>query len=180
MIKSFFSQLNGRLMVIHFIAFWFFIFAFQTLAFVHDYNFLYLASERTNRLNNHARFLRDMGVIEQSGIYGLLTAYIISWSICTRRNWFWANSVIIFLLAFVFKVFGLLGWNYLHSFFQLPGKIFDDTSIWGYLTNGAIMLIIGLLLFFYKPLVRYIERGDPLKQKNTVNKKQVKTKTSRA
>ena len=165
------SQLNSRLMIIHFIAFWFFIYAFQTLAFLHDYSFLYLGQDSITQDNLPARFDRDMELIRQAGNIGLLVAYIISWSISTKRDWFWLNSVIIFLLAFALKNLGWLGWKYLDHIFMAPAKLFIEHSVWGYLTSGLIMIAIGSLLFFSKRIIRYIDAHPSTVKKVKTNKK---------
>ena len=162
--KSFLSNLNIRLMSIHFFAFWFFAYAFFTLAFLHDYNFLHLSSEHMLLLNDKGRFIHDKEIIRQAGNFGLLTAYIISWSISTKRNLHWINSVIIFLITFPLYNLGWLGWNMLHPIFQAPGKLFALYSVLQYLTNGLILLAVGCLLFFLKIIIRYISY-DTLKDK---------------
>ena len=170
--KSFLSNLNARLMIIHFIAFWFFAYAFFTLAFLHDYAFLHLSSEHMLLLNDRGRFIRDKEFIRQSGNFGLLAAYIISWSISSKRNWHWINSVIIFVLAFGLYNLGYLGWNLVHGFFQQPAKLFPVNSVWGYLTDGLILLAIGLILLFSKGIIRYIDHSTAKdKQKAVANKK---------
>jgi hypothetical protein len=169
--KKFFSNLNPRLIVIHLVGFWFFAFAFFTLGFLHDYNFLHLSSEHMLLLNDKPRFVFDMEFIRQAGNFGMLAAYIISWAISTKRNWHWVNSVFVFMVAFILYNLGYFGWNILHGVFQTPGKLFPSTSIWAYLTNGVIMLAIGTLIFFSKRLVRYIEKNNKVQKKPSTNHK---------
>jgi hypothetical protein len=178
--KSFFANLNPRLMAIHFIAFWFFMYGFFILAFLHDYNFLHLTSERTMLLNDKGRFITDKEFIRQSGNFGLLAGYIISWVISTKRNWHWVNSVIIFIPAFVLYNLGYLGWNFVHDFFQTPGKLFRSDSIGYYVTSGLVMLAIGCLIIFSKRLMRYIDRGNPNSIKgNEADRKAAKAKMAK-
>jgi hypothetical protein len=56
--------------------------------------------------------------------------------------------------------FDLFGWHFLKYIFLKPGLLFKS-DIAFYLTNGLIMLAIGLLLFFMKWSVRFIN-GDRL------------------
>ena len=65
--KSLFSNFNARLLLIHFIAFWFFMYGFQMISFLHDYDFLFF--QHTLRINFHGRFDYDMVIIEQSGSF---------------------------------------------------------------------------------------------------------------
>jgi hypothetical protein len=158
-------------MVIHLIAFWLFAYAFFTLAFLHDYNFLHLSSERMLFLNDKPRFMFDKEFIRQAGNFGMLAAYIISWAISTKRDWHWLNSVIVFFVAFILYNLGYFGWNLFHGIFQVPGKLFPLNSIWAYLTNGLIMLAIGTLVFFSKRLIRYIEKDNKVHKKASPNHK---------
>ncbi len=158
--KSFLSNLNTRLMIIHFIAFWFFVHAFFTLAFLHDYSFLHLPLDRMLLLNDEGRIKMDKEFIRQAGNIGLLAAYLISWGISSKRNWHWVNSVIIFLLVFGLYNTGYLGWKQLHSIFQAAGKLFPSDSVGEYLTNGLIMLGLGLVILFARGKMRYIDRGN--------------------
>ena len=144
------SKINFRQLFIHFLASWFFIYAFHTLSSLYDYSFLYTAAEHLNRTNDPQRFASDMYIINESGAIGLIVAYIISWQISLRRNWFWLNSVIVFAIAFVLKYNNLLGWSSLQHVFLAPGHVFRVNSIACFLTNGLIMLAIGLVLFFLK------------------------------
>ncbi|CAN5233472.1 hypothetical protein BH09BAC6_BH09BAC6_30510 [soil metagenome] len=153
------SKLNARLIIIHFIACWFFIYAFHTLSSLWDYSFLYTPAEQMNRANDPQRFATDMSVINESGALGLIVAYIISWQISIRRNWFWLNAVIVFVVAYILKYNNLLGWSTLQQVFLAPGHIFRVNSIACFLTNGLIMLLFGSLLFFLKPVTRFIDKG---------------------
>jgi hypothetical protein len=151
-------KLNARLLVIHFIACWFFIYAFQTLAFLYDYKFLFVQSADT-RAHDVARFQMDMKVYNEAGFLGLLIAYLISWRISLKRNWFWINSVVVFVLAYFLKQFGWLGWSTLQKVFLAPGHLFKINSIAAFATNGIFMLTIGLVLLFLNSIKRFIDRG---------------------
>jgi len=166
--RSLFSNLNARLIIINLTAFWLFFYAFQTLAYLHDYNFLRLPSERMIRLNFPARGQSDMVFIGQAGNFGLMVAYIISWFIATKRNWHWLNGIVAFLIAFTLTNLGYFGWNFVHGIFRTPGKLFPVNSMWGYLLNGAIMIALGCLLLLSKRMIRYIE-GD--KSQNSAEEK---------
>lgn len=154
--QSFFSKLNLRLIVIHFFAFLFFLFAFHTVAFLYDYKFLYLVSEHTNRLNFPGRFENDMTIVEQAGNLGLLTAYVISWSVSSRRDWFWLNSVIVFVLWFAIKNFGLPQFKFYEKLIMSPGGFLKVYSLWGHVAVGAVSIAIGLFIFLFNKLNQYI------------------------
>ena len=157
--RSLFSNLNARLIIINLIAFWLFFYAFQTLAFLHDYNFLYLPTERMARLNLPARRASDMNFIRQAGNFGLLAAYVISWFVAYKKDWHWLNGVISFIITFTLCFFGWFGWSFLHVIFQEPEKLFAPTSMWGYLISGLIMIAIGLLMLLSKQVISFVERS---------------------
>ena len=172
--RSLFSNLNTRLIVINLVAFWLFFYAFQTLAFLHDYDFLYLPSQRMVRLNFPDRRAADMNFIKQAGNFGLLAAYIISWFVANKKNWHWLNGVISFVITFTLCFFGWFGWSFLHSIFQAPGKLFAPTSMWGYLTCGLIMIALGLLVLLSKRVARYIDNYNSKNKPAEKDKKKPK------
>lgn len=171
--ESFFPKLNVKLLIIHFIAFWLFIYAFQTLSFLYDFNFLLFLPVEA-RLNDANRVNFDMKIVAQAGLLGAIVAYVISWRISLKRNWFWLNSVLIFVLIYVLKLYDLLGWNKLQKVFLLPGQIFRLNTRTFYVTNGLIMLAIGCYLLFSEKVKRFID-GKGSAEKKTANAGKVKS-----
>jgi hypothetical protein len=160
MIKSFFSKLNTRQLIIHFIASWFFIYAFDTLFSLYDYSFQYQSSTYLISITAQQRYNTDILIVNEFGTLGLIIAYIISWRISSKHNWFWANSVIVLLVAFFLKSHDYLGWGMFKEIFLVPGKIIFDLNSRAYLiTNGVIMLAIGSFLLLKKQVINYIDRG---------------------
>jgi hypothetical protein len=153
---SFVSKFNVRLLVIHFVAFWLFIYGFQTLAYLYDFNFLIFLPVEA-RLNDVPRTNFDMKVVAQAGLVGAIVAYLISWRISLKRNWFWLNSTLIFVLIYVLKLYDLLGWGQLQKALLLPGHIFRLNTRTYYITNGGVMLGIGCYLLFAKRIKRFID-----------------------
>jgi len=169
--QSFLSKLNIRLLVVHFIAFLFFTLAFQVLGHLHDYQFLFHLSEHMNRLNFLARFNADMEFVQQAGNIGLLAAYVISWFICTKHNWHWLNSVLVFLLLFLLKNFVLPKWVPYNKVVMRPGGLFNVQSLWGHIIMATLFIALGLLIFFSKKLIKYIEGVKPDDKKGPKGKK---------
>jgi len=165
MIKSFFSKLNTRQLIIHFIASWFFIYAFDTLFSLWDYSFQYQSSTYLLSITAQQRYNTDIMIITRFGILGLIIAYIISWWISAKRNWFWANAVIVFLVAFFLAGEDYLGWGMFKEIFMVPGKIFDTNSRAYLITNGLVMLAIGSFLLLKKQVINYIDNGVKHKKK---------------
>lgn len=168
------SNLNARLIIINLLAFWLFFYAFQTLAFLHDYSFLNLPSERFTRLNFPARVAADRNLVMQMGNFGLLAAYIISWFIANKKDWHWLNGVISFIITLTLCYFGWFGWRFLHVVFLAPQKLFAPGSMWGYLFSGLIMLALGLLVLFSKRIIRYIGRYNSKDEPGINGKKKPK------
>lgn len=182
--RSFFSQLNIRQLIIHFMAAWLFIYATHTLTTLYDFSFLYKEFALQNRVMFKDRANNDMFIIQLGGYIGLIAAYIISWQLSEKKKWFWANSVIVMLLAFVLYYFKRTGWQSLFGIFLFPGRLFTDDNDFNTVTSividGLFMLILGSLLFFSKGIIRFIDNGVnrvkavPGSIKPMVNKAKVK------
>jgi hypothetical protein len=169
--RSFFSKLNPRQLVIHFIASWFFLYGVHTLATLLDYSFLYTAKQPfMSPIYIQQKYDSDMLVVSEAGIAGLIIAYIISWRVSVRKNWFWLNSVIVFLAAFILTIFNLLGWKELRKIVLSPARIFDVNTVAYILTGGIIMLAVGSFLFFNKKIINFIDKGVKHVRKPAVKK----------
>ena len=127
---------------------------------MHDHDFFRESLDRVNFLNFPVRYKADITFVQQAGIIGLVIAYILSWTISTRRNWFWLSAALSFILIFFMRIYGLLLWEKLHNVFYFPGKIFKDESIWAYVLNGAIMTGIGLYILLSPTIKKYIDKGE--------------------
>lgn len=168
--KSFFSKFNVKLLVIHFIAFWLFIFAFRTLSFLYDFSFL-IAGPVEARINDVARIKTDMDLVALAGLFGAITAYVISWLISLKRNWFWLNSTITFVLIYVLKLNDMLGWSTMEKVFLAPGRIFRLNTRTFYVTNGLILLGLGCYLLFSERVKAFIDgKGAVVKKTNATGK----------
>lgn len=163
--KSILSSFNARLLLIHFVAFWFFMYGFQMISFLHDYDFLY--SQHTLLLNSPGRFDYDMVIIEQSGSFGLIAAYITSFFISSKQGWHWINSALVFIVAFLLENFVLLHWVKFHNNYLSQGGLFHVFSKWGHLALGIALLSFGVLLIISKKVIKYIN-GNSAKDKKKV------------
>jgi len=169
--RSFFSNFIFRLLIIHFIAFWLFVWAFQTFAFLHDYTFLFMTAEHITRLNFPERYKADLMIVEQAGNIGLLVAYVISWYISNKKNWHWINSLVIFLLLFLLKNFVLH--NFLNNIFLVRGGAFKIYTVWGHILLGTALIAVGLVLFLSKRIIRFIDPAYKTNKKAAVTHKAV-------
>jgi len=159
--RSLFSNLNGRLIIVNLLAFWFFFFAFQTFAFLHDYQFFNPLMERLNRLQFPDRYKMDITIIRQAGNFGIVAAYVIAWFTASKRNWHWINGVIAFVIAFALGNTNWFGWDTLSPIFLAPGKLFGVNTVPSLVINGIILLAIGLLFLLLKKVNNFVNNGDP-------------------
>jgi hypothetical protein len=159
-LSNFVSKLNWRLIVIHLIACWFFIYSFQELFVLHDFEFLMMIG-RAIRPQKIAPFILYDDMIWSHGgnLIGLLAGFLISFMISVKQHWYWVNSLIVFLIAYLLLRFHLSGWQFLRIIFLAPGGLSKYDTIGFYLINGLVMLIIGLLLFFLPGSIHLIKSG---------------------
>ena len=165
-LQKFISRLNWRQIVIHFVSSSFFVYAFKTLAYLYDTKFLdhlrrYKQGYKIEGVDNihysSTDFITFLRVPLYSAMAGLLVAFLISLLISIRQKWSWFNSLITFLLTYFLYRFDLLGWDYLNKIFLSFGQLFSNTFV-EFLLNGTLMLTIGVLLFFLRPLMRFIDK----------------------
>jgi hypothetical protein len=164
-LQNFITRLNWLQILIHLVAFWFFIHAFQTLSYLYDTKLVDTVRHSNDQTIDGA--FRHNGIegsdltyfilwTSVSGLIGLLIAFIISLSISIRRHWFWINSLIAFVLTYFLYKFDLLAWTYLKKIFWYLGQRVNNSTT-EFLLNGIILLIIGFLIFFLPGLNKIIE-----------------------
>jgi MFS family permease len=127
----------------------------------------------------------DMVIINEAGIAGLIIAYIISWRVSVKQQWFWINSVIVFLVVFILALasiitnFDLLGWKVLRNICMAPGLIFGKNTKLYLITDVAIMLGVGSFLFFNKSIINFIGKGVKIDGKAGAKKGSVSSKAKK-
>lgn len=152
------SKVNWRQMLIHFLAMWFFIQSFFILSFLHDLRIDKIFTEEWKaESTDGTQITSALYWMYISPYVGLLVAFFISLSISIKRKWFWLNSVLVFILAFLLRRVQLDGWKYLKHIFLAPGQIFYHNPILYYLANVLPMFLIGFLLFFSRTTNKFIE-----------------------
>jgi hypothetical protein len=167
-LSNFLSKLNWRLILVHFIACWFFYHALWQLGFLYDYDFFELIVHHKYKdidalskySNDHmtigyrlARISINAALI---GLIGLLIGFVVSLFLSLKNRWYWVNSLIVLLITFTVCLFNRFYWHHIKVIFQAPGRIFQ--SDWAFiLTNGLIILAIGICLFFLKRIIRFID-----------------------
>jgi hypothetical protein len=83
--------------------------------------------------------------------------FVVDFSIeVLRQRWYWLNSVVAFISAYILWRFHVSGWQYLMKVFLLPGRLFSIYTPWSYLTDGLVMLTLGLLLLVSTVSINFI------------------------
>jgi len=165
-LHNFIGKINWRQLLIHFVACWFFIHAFQTLSFLYNINLVDTIRQANGR--DTIKILTDKGTTATelvyfqlwtsiSGFIGLLVAFIISLLISLKRRWFWFNSIIILIATYAFYRLDTLTWPYSQKIFWYLGQMSNNSTV-EFLINGLILLAIGIFIFFLKTSNRFIEK----------------------
>lgn len=156
--SNFLSKFNWRLIVIHTIALGFFIYAFKMFVYLHDPE-IWVKMEHGNVVGvDTKRYVNDVYWGAFSGLVGAFIGLIISLLLSLKNKWYWLNSVIAVVIAVNLMEYDLFGWGLLKHILLLPGTILESYN--GYvLVNGFVMLAIGALLFFLKPIRKFINSG---------------------
>jgi hypothetical protein len=161
------SKLNWRQVLMHFLAFWFFVQTFLTISYLWDTKLIEVVrhsntGELTQKLTDNHVSASDISYFilwtNISGQVGLLVAFGISLTISIRRRWFWLNSVIVFVATYFLYRFNLLDWLSVRNFFWRIGQTFSNTTI-EFTVNSILLLSIGCLILFLPPVTKFIESG---------------------
>jgi hypothetical protein len=166
-LQNFIARLNWRQILLHFIATIFLIFAFQQFAYLFKIDIIdairksrildketYIEIAKKNNWSP-GQLLAYLFYINLFWLLGLILGFIISLTISKTKKWFWVNSLIVLLAAFILARQDLLGWTYLKTIFLKPGEIFSNSTMY-ILTNGLVLLIIGLFVFYYEKCNNFI------------------------
>jgi len=174
--KTLLRKLSWRLIVIHFLAIWLFMDAFRAFAILYDYNFLrviekaYTIHWTLKEITPIAHIYPDLGIrlegddmrLHLLTVIGLFGAFLLSLAITLKMKWFWLNSVIAFIAAFlILKYYRSIPGKYdLIHYIGYIKYIFPDklNSIWEFGATAAIALILGILLLFSPIIIRFIDK----------------------
>ena len=157
-------RLNFRQILIHFIATWFFMFAFQTLFSLHEIKMIniYRLVDRTKVIYEFDKqgitatdFVNFTFWTNVGKTVGLLIAFIISLTISIKNKWLWVNSLIILISAYGLAWTEFLGLNFLQNIYYLKGL----TSIPLILLLTVITVIftlLGIITFYHRKTNQFI------------------------
>jgi hypothetical protein len=163
--QKFIARLNWRQVIIHFIAFWFFSYSFLTFSYLHNRTLIEVARNSKAPISI-ATFIdnkisgKDLSNFllwnNLAPLAGLLISFFIALMISKKHHWFWLNSMLAFIACYFLWSNDLLGWNYLSPAFLKPGKVFKNITL-EFFSNGLLLLIVGLLVLYLKPVTEFIE-----------------------
>jgi len=160
-------------MLVHFIAYWFLFEAFDYFVVLHDYHFKIAMSHHHFSKHMSDDDLRSIVPYEQRifhdalinglvPLVSILISFALSLFISIKRKWYWVNPVFVFLAVLSLLIswrllkIEITPWTFLKYIFRAPGYFFKG-SIWFLIINGAVLLAIGLCLFFLKRIIRFID-----------------------
>jgi len=156
------SKLNWRLIFVHFIATWFIYHALWQFSYLSDYPLLekighldYTGSgkETVQRMS----MLTVMTVVFRFA--GIFIGFGISLWLSLKNKWNWINSVIVLLISSACFFLDRFYYSSIRFIFDLPGRVFK--SDWDIIvTNGLIMLIIGMVIFLMDRSINYINKSN--------------------
>ena len=92
---DFIAKINIRQLIIHFVATWFFVYAFYVLGPLLDYKFLFLGHVNPGDFKALDRIDSDKKMITEFAFVGLAIAFIIMLLISRKWKWGIANPIII-------------------------------------------------------------------------------------
>lgn len=166
-LSNFLSKLNWRLMMVHFMACWFIYHAFWQLGYLYDYNYMEKVTHQIifkghqmnvnnyQGLDGHRMAMISVNAAMIS-LAALLMSFLISLLLSIRHKWYWLNSIIVLVIAVLSHYLDKHYYDYLRPVLQAPGRLFKPD--WArIITNGSIMLAIGLCLFFWRRITRFID-----------------------
>lgn len=157
-------KINYLQIIVHFTAFYFFIFSLQTFSYL--FNITQIEKiERygfENVLKNHDQYGIDIEDIAYFSFWpsiacllGIICAFIISIVISKIKNWSFLNSFIVLIISYFLYRFDFLGWDYLRPFLSL-GQFASSYRL-NFIITGTFLMIISLIIFFSKWTNRIIQ-----------------------
>lgn len=152
------KKINWRLILLHLIATYFVVLAVQQFILLSDMEIVnsvheYGSDEGMKRLrdeeNGSERITYLLVWINLAPLIGLVLSFILSLTVTRMKKAFFINSVLVFLLGFLFLRIGLFESNLLNAPLASILEWIPDYSI-QILLKGSVWLLIGLLVFFSK------------------------------
>ena len=161
-------RLNFRQILIHFIATWFFMFAFQTLFSLHEIKMIniYRLVDRTKVIYEFDKqgitatdYVNFAFWTNVGKTVGLLIAFIISLTISIKNKWLWVNSLIILISAYGLAWTEFLGLNFLQNIYYLKG-LSSIPLILLLTVIASIFTLLGIIIFFHRKTNQFIKNSN--------------------
>lgn len=167
-LRTFLLKLNWRQVLLHLLACYFLMYAFQSFSYLYDiqiveisrqYDLQSLGSELDKRKIDHNHYM-DMITIYPyfAALVGLLVGLVVCLVISFKRRWFWFNSFIAFVIAYCLFGLNLPPWKIVAPIFRIPGQLITRSVRLEFIINGIIPLVIGLFILLSNYSRRFVER----------------------
>lgn len=160
---TFIAKLNWRQIVIHAVDIYLLMYAFTTLTCLKSAALIdeLYSSEKILPKKNFST--HDWKVFITWSYYGAaigaFVGFIIGVFISIKHKWFWVNTLIAYVVIYALYRFNLTGWAYLRIIFLPLSYLFSSTTV-KLLVNGSLLLAVGLLCFFSKYSITFINSGN--------------------
>lgn len=155
-IRNLISRLNWRHILFYCAAFWFFVYGFKTLSFIHHLKLVEAVRSLNGEISNDVLTGKELSGEELvnsvlwtnfASVAGLISGFGMALFLSIKRKLFWVNPFIAFLVVFFAHKYGWLAWDYAREFFWYPGQLFNNLLL-EFLTNGIILLIFGFIIVY--------------------------------
>lgn len=157
-------KLNYIQIIVHFVAFYFFMFSFQTFSYLFNISQIEKIEKYgiKNVIKNHDEYgisIEDIAYFSFwpgiACLLGIICAFIISSIISKNKNWSVLNSLIVLIISYSLYRLDFLGWDYFCPFLAI-GRFADNYRL-NFIISGLFLMIVGLVIFFSKWTNRLIE-----------------------
>ncbi len=177
--STFINKLNWRLILTHLVASLFLVLATRQLILLRDIelaksfkDFGSDALTHLTRKNNiptritYASFWTNL-----APLIGLVVAFIISLTLTIKWRIFWVNALIGFILGIILNRLGVFNYKIVNEILYSPGDLISQFGIqYEFITNGCILILLGLFVFFNKWTKNYVLSYQTNKEDNISTK----------
>jgi hypothetical protein len=161
------NKINWRLLLIHFIATFFFILSVKQFTPLSDIELIelidkYGVKDGVSHLNDtdifSGRIEHLFYMLLMSEPIGLLLGFAVSLTIVLRKKIYWLNAVIVALATYVLIRLGFYNLNIFKTIFFSFGRLTTPLISLKIklITNGVLLLFFGLFILFNKWTNKYI------------------------
>jgi hypothetical protein len=162
--RYYIARINWRLILVHYVAIWFFLKSFQTFGYLYNTDLVNIYLNEPDGKWQQA--LSKLSAVETVNIIlypaiaasiGMLVGFIMSLILSICKKWFWVNSLLAFALVYLLSWLHLLDISIIRVILLFPGRFINNATHL-IIFNGSILIFFGLLLFFSRWSNRFIQK----------------------